>query len=196
MTLRGDVTMNIKRTAAVLLLLMLCVCTFSGCAYKVRNEDKALHVYTCSFDNVFSLEKVVVFEDRVVTVFSKKNAINIRELDYAQVPSSVHLTNLYSSKSNVDKDNFIKEEFGKLVVTTLFEYDEADKIDPDKDIEIVGVTILGREITFNDGNFRLSYYELGGECEVDYWQDYDKTNDSWSEVESKLTLYPLETWAE
>ena len=189
--------MNPKSLTAALLLVIMCVCMFSGCTYKVKNEDKALNVYTCSSDNQFGLEKVVVFEDRVIAVFDKKTCtIDLRELDYAKVPSSVHLTNLHVYKANADKDNCISEEFGKLVVTTVFEYDEADKFDPDKDVEVVGLRVLGREITFNDGNFRLFYSEMGGECEMDYWQDYDKENDRWSKVDSELILFPLETLAE
>ena len=39
--------------------------------YIIGNEDKAQKVITCSHRNLFGIEKVVLFEDRVAAVFDK-----------------------------------------------------------------------------------------------------------------------------
>ena len=44
---------------------------FTSCEYKVENEDKAVKVYTCPADNMYGLEKIVVFEDGITMVFDK-----------------------------------------------------------------------------------------------------------------------------
>ena len=196
---KGVTYMNkvLERSAAVLLLLAVSVCMFSGCAYKVKNEDKALKVYTCSTDNMFGLEKVVIFEDRVVVVLDKKAGGSLVSDEYYQgFPSSVILSNLTSYKATIDWDNSIKETAGKYVITTIFEYDENNKKDPEQDVEVIGVCVQDQEIAFNDGNLHLYYSVPGGECSMDYWQDYDLASGTWSEVSSEKILWPLEAGAE
>lgn len=183
----------LKRITVALLLLTIGICMLSGCTYKVKNEDKALNVYTCSSDNVFGLEKIVVFEDRVVTVLDK-NKFSLIPEDYYRGPiSSAHLDNLRSYKSIIEDESSIKTVSGKIVVTTVFGYDEKNIMDPDKDVVVTGISIQDSEITFNDGNLHLSYSEMGGECEMVHWQDYDLSTGTWKRVEETMYYYPLET---
>ena len=66
-----------------------------------------------------------------------------------------------------------------------------------EDVEdIETISVLGRYITINDGDFELSYLEWGGECSVDYTQKYDAASSEWSEMKIKTTLYPMTDKAE
>ena len=60
------------RRITALLMAVVTLFAFTSCECKVENEDKALKVYTCPSDNMYGLEKIVVFEDGITMVFDKR----------------------------------------------------------------------------------------------------------------------------
>ena len=170
----------------VIVMSVICVFALSSCGTnKIKNEEQAVKTYTCPADNMFGLEKVAVFEDSMVAVFDK-------ELSYdetrTKLPAYANLSNL--STSGTSGSNFeIKN--GKTFVTITFKYDEANKLDPDKDIEVTGFSVLGMQVTLNDGDIELYYSVEGGECFDDYYQTYSQSSGKWRETEHELVLWPM-----
>jgi hypothetical protein len=68
---------------------------------------------------------------------------------------------------------------------------EANKFDPNEDIEVIGFSVLGREVTFNDGDIKLFYSIAGGECFDDYWQEYSDSTGKWGEIQHETVEWPL-----
>ena len=60
------------RKVTALLMAVITLFAFTSCEYKVKNEGKAEKVYTCPSDNMYGLEKIVVFEDGITMVFDKR----------------------------------------------------------------------------------------------------------------------------
>ncbi|MBQ1738702.1 MAG: hypothetical protein II108_00515, partial [Clostridiales bacterium] len=55
-------------------LIMALIASLSGCAAPpivIDGEEKAKAVYTCSPDNMYGLERIVIFKYEVVIVFDK-----------------------------------------------------------------------------------------------------------------------------
>lgn len=181
----------------IVLVVMIVGCMLTACekgGYKVPDEKNADAVYTCTDDNMFGLEKVVVFPDKIITVFDKKASDNSkfggleRGINSKNNISYVNLSNLSEYKTT-ESEIFVEK--GKYVCITEFTYDEKNKVDPDKQIEITGVDVMERRITFNGGNLELYYSQAGGECSDDYWQEYDSETDAWSEIDYELVSWPF-----
>ena len=178
-------------------LIVFNVCMLMACGksdYKVENEQNAQTVYTCSNDNMLGLEKVVVFQDRVIAVFDKDKCDNSQfgglegGVGSDKKNTSVKLTNLMKYKT---KKSTIIIDGNKYIATTEFEYEDEDKVDPDADVEVEGVYVMERSIEFNNGNIRLFCSIPGGDCFDDYWQDYDKSSNKWGEIGHELVGWPL-----
>ena len=179
----------------VIILSFMCVIVLSSCGtYRVENEDQSVKTYTCPNDNMFGLEKVVVFENSVVAVFDKdicdRSEYGSMSYDEERVkyPAAANYTNVSVSritKSTIDIKN------GKYIVSMMFEYDEADKFNPDKEIEITGFNVLGMIVTFNDGDIELLYTIEGGESFDDYRQVYSQSSGEWGNIEHELISWPL-----
>ncbi len=193
-------TEKMKRNLNILIsiLSIICVVVLSACGkdntYKVDGEEEAIRIYSCPVDNMFGLEKVVVFEDRVIAVFDKeisddseygKIAYNERK---GYLPAGARLSNLSTYKGG---ESTLEEKDGKYIVTVGFEYDEANKIDSNKEIEITGFAVCGRNIYFNDGDLQLLYTFEGGDCFEDFCQDYSGDEGEWGEIQYKCIDSPM-----
>ena len=143
---------------------------------------------------MFGFEKAVVFEDGVVAVFDKRisDGSEYGNMSYDQdrekFPADANCSNLSRYKISESR---VEEKNGKYVVTMKFEYDEANKFDPNEDIEVIGFNVLGREVTFNDGDIKLYYSIAGGECFDDYWQEYSDSTGKWGEIQHETVEWPL-----
>ena len=187
-----------KRTLFGFAIIMTAISMFvlTSCDKKsVQNEEQAIKTYTCPNDNMFGLEKANVYEDGVVAVFDKKisdsgyGSMSYDE-DMNKFPASANYTNLLKSKIT---ESSIIEKNGKYIVSMKFEYDEADKSNPDESVDITGFVVLGREVTFNDGDIKLFYTIEGGDCFDDYWQVYSQNSERWGEIQHELVSWPLIT---
>ena len=153
----GDVVMNIRKIPALLLIAAIFIGVFTGCSYKVADEKNARKVYSCPKNNMFGLEKVVVFEDRVVVVLDKSTCdsgcggLSV-QYHYEHSPSSVTVSNATMPVSAVDWDNSIQTVKGRYIVTTKFDISSIQKKDQDKDITVTGINIQGKNIKINGVN--------------------------------------------
>ena len=182
----------LRKLTTALVVIALSVCAFAGCASV--DETGADNVYKCSKQNIIGLKEVVLYEDKAVVVFDKFAGIGAQKgVDYFGLDDdSIGLSDDLRASVRTDgkwcpiKDAELKDTFTDYIVTIPFEDVE--------DIETISV--LGRYITINDGDFELSYLEWGGECSVDYTQKYDAASSEWSEMKIKTTLYPMTDKAE
>ena len=179
----------------ITLIMLICIFTLSACStYSVEGEYRSVRKYLCPADNMFGFEKAVVFEDGVVAVFDKEISDRSEygnmsyDQDREKFPAYADYTNLSLSKISESR---VEEKNGKYVVTMKFEYDEANKFDPNEDIEVIGFSVLGREVTFNDGDIILYYSIAGGECFDDYWQEYSDSTGKWGEIQHETVEWPL-----
>jgi len=181
-----------RKLTVALVVIALSVCAFAGCASV--DETKAKSVYKCSGYNILGLKKVVVYEDSAVVVFDKFAGTGAQQgVDYFGLDdNSIGLSDDLRVSVRTDgvwcaiKDAELKDTFTDYIVTIPFE--DVDDIET--------ISVLGRYITINDGDFELSYLEWGGECSVDYTQKYDAASSEWSEMKIKTTLYPMTDKAE
>lgn len=179
----------------VTLISLIFILALSACGEdKVDGEEQAVRIYTCPAENMFGLEKVVVFEDRVTAVFDKgiSDKSEYISLSYNQekneISAGANLSNLSQYRNPLST---IEEKDGKYIVTMVFEYDEDNKFDPDKDIEVTGFNVLGGSVDFNDGNLKLLYSIQGGECFDDFWQDYSDNTGKWGEIQHETVCWPM-----
>ena len=181
-----------------LLTIISLICLFAlaacGTSYKVDGEEDAIKIYTCPADNMFGLEKVVVFEDRVIAVFDKEIS---DDSEYGKLAynSKTGTLSAGAALSNLSQyrtaDNTLDVKDGKYIVTMCFEYDEAYKRDPEMGIDVTGFDVCGRSVSFNDGDLQLYYTIQGGECFDDYWQDYLKDKGVWGDVQHEKIVWPM-----
>ena len=178
-----------------LLFMTLFVFAVSACGGNgenvVENEKDALAVYDCSSSNMFGLEKIVFFENKVVTVFDK--SINDKS-DCGTCMNGVNSNNNYGTYVTVDgvsrykiTEAGIEEKDGKYISTVNYEYGDDDK----KSGDVSGVVVCEQIISVKDDGINLSFVLWGGECSNDYYQSYDFSTKSWSEIQEEFKLYPL-----
>lgn len=197
-----------KAIASVLITVMLL--GFAGCdqkaEFKVDNEDKALHVYSCPVDNLFGLEKVVIFDNSAVAVFDKTTCDRNNTLQYIDTyvddeeyhyGFNVTVDNYYtgmfvfdSPESNMIYKSNIRITNGRYVVTETFNDDERRKIDPEKDFYITGLDVARQSIIINDGNFELTYTNINdsGKKSVTT-QSYDAAKRKWGKEHIGKEVY-------
>lgn len=191
-----------KAIASVLLTVMLF--GFAGCnrktEFEVENEDNALCVYSCPVDNLFGLEKVVIFEDSAAAVFNKKVCDSKNYLKYIDkyideedyhYGFSVQVDNYFtgmlvfeSAESNMIYKSSVRITDGRYVVTESFNDDERRKIDPEKEFKITGLNVAQQSIVINDGDFKLSVTEINdsGKKRV-ITQSFDASKEKWSKIQ-------------
>ena len=186
-----------KRVLPGIVIILSCICLFvlSSCGtYRVENEEQSIKTYICPNDNMFGLEKVVVFEKSVVAVFDKEicDRSDYGSMSYdeerVKYPAYANYMNVSTSmitESTIDIKN------GKYVVSMSFEYDEADKFNPDEDVEITGFNVLGKRVTFYDGDIELFYSIEGGGSFDDFRQVYSQSSGKWGDIENELVSWPL-----
>lgn len=186
----------IKRVLSGITIIVTAISVFilTSCNNIISNEKQGLKTYTCPNDNMFGFEKAVVFEDGVVAVFDKKICDKSEYGGMSYNPERVKFP-AYANYTNVSKsrisESTIEEKKGKYVVTMKFEYDEADKFNPDEGVNITGFVVLGKQVTFNDGDIELFYTIEGGECFDDYRQVYSQSSGKWGEIKNELVSWPL-----
>lgn len=181
-----------RKLTTALVVIALSVCAFAGCA--AVDETGAVNVYKCSKQNIIGLKEVVLYEDKAVVVFDKFAGIGAQKgydyfgLDDDSIENSggIRASVMTDGKWCPVTDADLKDTFADYIVTIPFE--DVDDIET--------ISVQGRYITINDGDFELGYLEMGGECSMDYTQKYDAASSEWSEMKIKTTLYPMTDKAE
>lgn len=182
----------LRKLTTALVVIALSVCAFAGCASV--DETGADNVYKCSKQNIIGLKEVVLYEDKAVIVFDKFAGTGAQQgVDYFGLDDNrIGLSDDLRASVRTDgkwcpvTDAELKDTFTDYIVTIHFE--DVDDIET--------ISVQGRYITINDGDFELCYMEMGGECSVDYTQKYDAASSEWSEMKIKTTLYPMTDKAE
>lgn len=141
------------------------------------------------------LEKIVIFENKVVTVFNKRinDKSEYGDCSYGvegkwPYSVSVKLSNLSGYPS---KESSIEVKNGKYIATTIFEYDDAKRIDPDKDVMVEKIFVGEQSIVYSVEGINLHFTIEGGECSNEFDQNYDFSTNKWSEVDTELILFPM-----
>ena len=154
-------------------------------------SDGLIERYQCSPDNMFGLVDVLIYEDRIVTVF-EKDAFDSPQLEnidyYVSHPEKSHgggryiRENLYTWKADNSMSTIICGDYRICSVST--EYLEYEAADPEKPTPVIGVGILGRCIYFNDGDLELYYTAAWVDDATEiHTQKYRSSNGQWdSEV--------------
>ena len=179
---------HLNKLLTIISLICLFALTACGTSYKVEGEEDAIKIYTCPADNMFGLEKVVVFEDRVIAVFDKEISDDSEWGDmtynekYITYPANPILSNVSKSVTTIST---IEETDDKYIVTMGFEYDETNKIIPEEPVEVIGFSVLSRHVDFNGDDLKLSYTDVGCDCFEDYWQDYSARKHKFGKIEHK-----------
>lgn len=154
-----------KSLSVMLITIMLFVLASCG-SYKVDGVENALKAYSCPKDNMFGLEQVVLFEDRIVTVFDKKISDNKSE---------------FASLSELENTE-VKQ--GRYICTEHLQEGEIAKRG--------GCRVMRRIIYFNDGNLKLVYEIFLDVEKKEYIQTYDSSSGKWGKVEEKWSIPSIE----
>ena len=174
------------RKIIALLLIITAVFFFSAChyEYKVKNETDAEKVYKCSSDNMFGLEKVVVFHDGIVLVFDKETSDRSEYVEFDEVRTdgelyegAVELLDINGRRLH-SRSSFV-EENGKYVVSAFYDGDEDDTV-------INGMHLFEKEVEVNDGNLMLQYYEVIPDAFEYERQYFDTASNKWGASEKDL----------
>lgn len=172
---------------------------FTSCEYKVENEDKALKVYTCPSDNMYGLEKIVVFEDGITMVFDKRICDKSEYAEFDEFETGDELFGKYMGlrgKPYYDPhiSNSLLVKSGKYVASAFYYSDNEKANCEEMGFVIGGMKIYGKFIDINDGNIILSYedWETVSDGYLVIKQQYDASTGKWGEVEEEF----FSTWSE
>ena len=151
----------------------------TACLNKIRDEEQALELYECSNDNMFGLEKIALFNDRVVLVFDKKKSSKYRFVGFVKRAAEKKTLEDASfdlgSESKEIRGYGFKERNGNYFFTQYLKF-------PPKEGSIYTfckMSMTGIEIAIDDGKICLH-------CSCDrteYYQKYDLSKKKWSKID-------------
>ena len=174
-----------KRFLAAMLVFFT-LFSMCGCAYRVKHESSAEEIYTCSPDNMFGLEKIVIFKDGIVLVFDKESSDrsdHVKFKDYEENDDMygmpVQLHDIRHNKPHVRSSFEIKH--GKYIASAFYYGDEDTT-----NIVINGMTLYQLVVDVNDGNILLKHedWENVTDGYLVVTQRYDASSGEWGEIES------------
>lgn len=155
--------------------------------YTVDNEDKAQKVITCSHRNLFGIEKVVLFEDRVAAVFNKNTCDKCGCFIGQGNDAIQYIWVSFNNLSGIEAQFNITEDQGKYILDAACQYEESDLIDPNREVKITGFGIKGvKESIYVDilaGDLEIGFSEENHDTHKMY---YDASEETWSEVTTKV----------
>lgn len=155
--------------------------------YTVDNEDKAQKVITCSHRNLFGIEKVVLFGDRVVAVFDKNTCDKCGCFIGQGNDAIQYIWVSFNNLSGIEAQFNITEDQGKYILDAACQYEESDLIDPNREVKITGFGIKGvKESIYVDilaDDLEIGFSEENRDTHKMY---YDVSENTWSEVTTEL----------
>lgn len=189
-----------KKAMIFIALLTVLVLSF-GCSkesVKIDGEDEAWEVYTYPSDNMFGLEKIVLFEDYAVAVFDIKKCdagyVPLGTLDMDEKYSvSVGLDNLSQYKNG---DTTLEKRKGKYVITARASYDEAYKVDSSLPVHASRLYFGYGSIYCYEDRTYLQYMNTdNSEITLISYQEYYWDSGQWNDIVDN-TLIEQPTMAE
>lgn len=155
--------------------------------YTVDDEDKAQKVITCSHRNLFGIEKVVLFEDRLAAVFDKNTCDKCGCFIGQGNDAIQYIWVSFNNLSGIEAQFNITEDQGKYILDAACQYEESDLIDPNREVKITGFGINGvKESIYADilaGDLEIGFSEENHDTHTMY---YDASEETWSEVTTKV----------
>jgi len=155
--------------------------------YIIGNEDKAQKVITCSHRNLFGIEKVVLFENRVVAVFDKNTCDKCGCFIGQGNDAIQYIWVSFNNLSGIEAQFNISEDQGKYILDAACQYEESDLIDPNREVKITGFGIKGvKESIYVDilaGDLGIGFSEENHDTHKMY---YDASEKTWSEVTTEI----------
>ena len=153
----------------------------------IDGEENAKAVYECPADNMFGLERIVIFKYEVVIVFDKMTCDRKSRYGGSLADATNENIHVYVTMDNADGvynlTNKIEVRDGKYIVTK--QCYEARKYDPDKDVTVDYISVNGKSIFIDDGDFYLiGETKHGQESSLNYTQRYDSKAGKWGKVEN------------
>ena len=188
------------RRIAALLMAVITLFAFTSCEYKVKNEGKAEKVYTCPSDNMYGLEKIVVFEDGITMVFDKSICDKSKYAEFDEFETGDELFGKYFQMyGNHYYDIHISNSFlvkrGKYVASAFYYSDDVKAACEEEGFVLYGLEFdCFKYIEINDGNIILSYQDR--EHVADGYmliqQHYYASLGEWGQVSEEIIGYPFE----
>ena len=189
------INMGMKTRLLSIVLVLALIVSLAGCSappITIEGEENAKAVYTCSPDNMFGLERIVIFQTETVVVF------DMQKCDLKGYGGSLSDVTVENLKVHVSMDNAdgiwnisskIEVRDGKYIVTN-HSYEDR-RYDPDKDVTLESITVNGKTVFINDGSFYLIYTRNsdGGKMKT-YTQKYDPVKGTWGKIEHSVNDVP------
>ena len=168
--------------AIIAMLVSLAGCDNSN--IKIEGEEGPCDIYTYPSNNIFGLEKIVLFDGYAVGVFDVKKSdagyVPIKELYKAgERRFIVSLENLKKSKI---ADGSIEKVKGKYIITARGTYDEADKLDSSLPVRATGMHFGNGTIICDENQTKLQYTLVDSEYTEIVTQEYSVDTGKWGKV--------------
>ena len=155
--------------------------------YTVDDEDKAQKVITCSHRNLFGIEKVVLFEDRVAAVFDKNTCDKCGCFIGQGNDAIQNIWFSFNNLSGIEAQFNITEDQGKYILDAACQYEESDLIDPNREVKITGFGIKGMKeymtVDILAGDLEINFSEENHDTHTMY---YDASEKTWSDVTTEI----------
>lgn len=154
--------------------------------YTVDNEDKAQKMISCSHKNMFGLEKIVFFGERLVAVFDKD--MNTKNGGFLGGNDAVrYIFFSFNNLSPAETDFNIRNDGNKYILEAVCRYEESDLIDPEREVKITRIYIKGESDSMNidiyADDLEIDLYKANGDS---HSQSYDSAGKEWSDVRSEI----------
>ena len=155
----------------------------NGTEYAVADEDKAQKVIKSPHDNLFGIEKMVLFENRMVAVFDKDTNDKTTAFFLDGTDGISYLWFSFNNLSPMETSYKVTEDGDKYILEASCEYKKADLIDPDREVKIVDFFARGTEISmyiaiYGD-DLELNLYKAESDS---YSQYFDSAENKWDKV--------------
>ncbi len=155
--------------------------------YTVDDEDKAQKVITCSHRNLFGIEKIVLFEDRVAAVFDKNTCDKCGCFIGQGNDAIQYIWVSFNNLSGIEAQFNISEDQGKYLLDAECQYEDSDLIDPNREVKITGFGIKGMKeymtVDILAGDLEINFSEENHDTHTMY---YDASEKTWSDVTTKV----------
>lgn len=153
--------------------------------YTVDNEDQAQKIITCSHRNLFGLEKIVLFENRMVAVFDK-DTCDKSDCFLKKGSKKIQYVCLSTNNTSGIQPEFdLYEDNGKYILDTTFHCEESNLIDPARKVKITRFFVRGNADALNveilADDLEISLYKDNNDSHKQY---YDASEKTWSAVKT------------
>ena len=182
-----------RRLLAVILVIVS-VFALASCSrhYQVEGEKDALKVYTCSKRNMAGLEKIVMFEGRIVVVFDKKASDGSEygiDFDKAALKQDLY-TDVKITGITALEDSSRVELIDdiKFTVTMDLSYGGDNKmIAPGQGRNVEWIDVGDFRIAFDGNTIKLIRTETIADSYLIRTQEYSMTTKKWSAITQQMS---------